>query len=506
LVKNCPGCGITETLVSSDAARYNIKQSLDAGLHHAFCNLDCLHCKHPKPPNLVFVDVTNRCNQNCPVCINNTPAMKFEFDPPIEYFERIFDLCASIDPPPVVQLFGGEPTMREDLFDIIKMAKARGLRTRVVTNGMKLANQEYCDRLVKTRSTILFAFDGSNPETYRKLRRSAKILDHKLKALDNLRRTGKAKVTLMSLIARDLNNDEIGGLLQFCHDRRDFIRAIYFMPLAHAWDPKDWDYDPGRITGEDVEKIINDAFPGEDLSFLPAGMLADMPALRRALRIKPLPFLGAHPNCESMYIFFSDGEKYIPMGRHLKTSMQGIAHDFIESDKRLARRLQAAESGFTGKVLGALGLRKPALRVLGALSLFSVLRRNLKIAPHLKGNGIGKVGHLLLAALQLLFGVRSTKVIQRHLNIQGFLQVVVLPFEDRYCLNSEHLQHCPAAFAFNDVEKGVARFVPVCAWPLHKNAVLREINDYYERAAAAERSAEADAGDPVGSGAASRPA
>jgi hypothetical protein len=170
------------------------------------------------------------------------------------------------------------------------------------------------------------------------------------------------------------------------------------------------------------------------------------------------------------------------MGRHLKTSMLALAHDFIDSDKRLARRLQSAESGLTGKTLGALHLTTAALRVLGGLSLFGVLRRNLKVGEHFKGKGLGKVGHIALATLKLLFGVRSTQVIKSHLAIQGFLQVVILPFEDKYCIDSERLERCPAGFAYHDVETGIVRFVPTCAWPLYKNGVLRKITDHYAKA------------------------
>ena len=46
----------------------------------------------------------------------------------------------------------------------------------MVTNGIKLADEEYCRKLIETRATILFAYDGDNPETYRVLRGNEKIL------------------------------------------------------------------------------------------------------------------------------------------------------------------------------------------------------------------------------------------------------------------------------------------------------------------------------------------
>jgi uncharacterized radical SAM superfamily Fe-S cluster-containing enzyme len=110
LVKNCTRCGTTETLVSSDAKRYREKQFLDGGFDHKACQLNCLQCHHRQPLNMVFVDLTNRCNMNCPICINNTPSMGFLFEPPLEYFDKIFKYLSTLNPRPAIQLFGGEPT------------------------------------------------------------------------------------------------------------------------------------------------------------------------------------------------------------------------------------------------------------------------------------------------------------------------------------------------------------------------------------------------------------
>jgi len=57
---------------------------------HAGCSMECKQCGVSHEPTLVFVDVTNRCNMNCPICIANVHGMGFVFDPPLEYFERIF--------------------------------------------------------------------------------------------------------------------------------------------------------------------------------------------------------------------------------------------------------------------------------------------------------------------------------------------------------------------------------------------------------------------------------
>ena len=161
LVKDCKKCGATETLLSSNSDSYWRKRKMDSDFQYGNCGLACLSCQH-KEPNIVFLDITNRCNLNCPICINNTPSMGFLFEPPIEYFDTIFKHFAQNTPKPSIQLFGGEPTVRKDLIEIIRLSRSYGLPTRLVTNGVRLADEEYCRQVVETRATILISYDGEN--------------------------------------------------------------------------------------------------------------------------------------------------------------------------------------------------------------------------------------------------------------------------------------------------------------------------------------------------------
>ncbi|MBI4880342.1 MAG: radical SAM protein [Planctomycetes bacterium] len=482
LIKECPKCGENETLISSDAQRYFNKRVVDMETAQRKCDLNCVGCSHKKP-NLVFVDITNRCNLNCPICVNNTPSMGFQFEPPLEYFEKIFAHFGKYEHPPAVQLFGGEPTVRSDLFDIITLAREHGLAPRVVTNGLKLANEEYCRRLIESRATILIAYDGANPETYRVLRGNEKILELKQRALDNIKKIGGAKVVLMTCMAKGFNLQELPKILEYVHERKDHVRGIYLLPLAHTWDRKDFDLEPERITLEDLEIVVNEAFPDDRIDFLPAGLHDKLPTIFRVLRTKPLPFRGAHPNCESMYILISDGERYLPLSRYLKGTITDLAKALVALEKRLAPRAHAlqergsAESSFARKLLKARTI----------LGLIGVGRRQFRLGELFKGRGPGKAWNAALAMTKMALGVKTKAVVDRHTRVQGFLQLIVLPFEDKTVLETERVQRCPTAFAYVDPEDHEVKHVPVCSWPLYKTEVMRGISKEYERAGAAQQ-------------------
>ena len=231
LQKNCPKCGINEYLISSDASLYNKKRDFTK-IESVSCAMNCPSCGKHKEPDIIFIDTTNRCNMNCHICLNNVLSMGFKFEPRMEYFDKIFKHYAHRDPKPYVQLFGGEPTLREDLFDIIKLGKSYGYSVRVVTNGLKLADEKYCEQLSGLGAMINIGFDGLNPLMYSKLRGHPEALDLKLKALKNLAKLKRGKVVIMSVIDKGLNSKDTAEFLRFSLENSHVIRGFISCRLS----------------------------------------------------------------------------------------------------------------------------------------------------------------------------------------------------------------------------------------------------------------------------------
>jgi hypothetical protein len=82
-------------------------------------------------------------------------------------------------------------------------------------------------------------------------------------------------------------------------------------------------------------------------------------------------------------------------------------------------------------------------------------------------------------------GRSSRRLLAAHSRVQGVLQLVVLPFEDRGTIETERMERCPAAFAYYDPATDRVGYVPTCAWTLHKTEVMRQIVGHYARAGAA---------------------
>ncbi|HDZ18881.1 MAG TPA: radical SAM protein, partial [archaeon] len=105
------------------------------------CPYDCGLCtNHKSAPNICLIDVTNRCNLTCPICFANASAKGYIVEPTFDEIVRIMKHFRSMKPIPAVllQLSGGEPTMRDDLPEIIRKGKELGFtELMVTTNGVR---------------------------------------------------------------------------------------------------------------------------------------------------------------------------------------------------------------------------------------------------------------------------------------------------------------------------------------------------------------------------------
>ncbi|MBM4036989.1 MAG: radical SAM protein [Planctomycetes bacterium] len=467
--KVCPTCGPGERLVSSDAAVWQRKRDL---WHYdpekiGPCAINCLECAHAHHPRMVFLDVTNRCNMNCPICINNTPSMGFLFEPPLDYFDKVLAGLAAMDPPPTVQLFGGEPTVRKDLFDIIALCNKRGLRVRIVTNGLKLADPDYCKRLCDAKVPVLLAFDGPDPEIYERLRKNPGALEKKLKALENLKRFSSRKNTIMVCVARKINDRHMGGLIRFCHDNRRFITALHLIPLTETWKEGEFETDV-NTTIEDVEHIIDDAIPDEKVDFVPAGLGYKLDILTRFFTSTRLTFGGVHPNCESMTLLLSDGERYHALSHYLKRPLHEVAEEIVTLAERLGPGLEKLDPKRLWQRL------RGQWRVVRAA--WRPVRRSLDFRRILRGRPFFAVLRILAA---LAIGRKGKDVLRRHTRVQDALRMIVLPFEEYHSIDGSRLRNCTAGFAFEDPDTGEVRTIPVCSFSLYKNDVQRKLAAKY---------------------------
>jgi radical SAM protein with 4Fe4S-binding SPASM domain len=115
----------------------------------------------PKPPGVVFFEMTKACNLKCIWCYNNShdPLAK---ELTTEQWKQCIDQLSGHE---CTLLFtGGEPLSRSDLFEIAGYAKSAGLNTQLFTNGT-LIDPGKAQAIADTFDYVRITIDGATAAT-----------------------------------------------------------------------------------------------------------------------------------------------------------------------------------------------------------------------------------------------------------------------------------------------------------------------------------------------------
>jgi uncharacterized radical SAM superfamily Fe-S cluster-containing enzyme len=288
-----------------------------------------LYSKHRSQTVLTNLMATNRCNLRCNYCFMNAGAAGYVYEPTLEQIRELL-LQARMERPvgsKAIQITGGEPTVREDLFDLVSMAKELGFsHVQVNTNGLKLAESlDYCRRLKDERvNTIYMSFDGVDKDTN-------PWIEQNKKAINNLRKVN-LKVVLVPVLIGDKNVQEAGKIIRFALDNMDIVRGVNFQPISFC----------GRVTKisdekrerqrvdyimmmESIEKEFDSKISRDD--FYPVPFVFPISKLIGLLKGETQVEFTAHPGCGgASYIFVENGNP-IPITRFI--DVEGLL-DFVD--------------------------------------------------------------------------------------------------------------------------------------------------------------------------------
>ena len=179
---------------------------------------------------LAVVEVTRDCNLSCSYCFASSGPGGDRLS--FEEVTHLIDVVREHGPRPV-QLSGGEPTVREDLPEIVEYAASEGFEhIQVNTNGIALAREDgYAERLKEAGVTAVYLqFDGTTRETYEEIRETD-ILDAKHGAIEACRRAD-VPVVLVPTVVPGVNDDEMGDVVRFALENIDVVESVNFQPVA----------------------------------------------------------------------------------------------------------------------------------------------------------------------------------------------------------------------------------------------------------------------------------
>ena len=274
LEKSCPEHGDCKILIwrgvdlYKDSSRFDVERTPPQNFlvdSQEGCPYDCGPCpKHRQHVCIAVLEITNRCNLRCPVCFAGSNE-RYRYEPDLDTIKGMYEtIVRYVEKPIDLQISGGEPTVRDDLPDIIALGKEMGIDyIELNTNGIRLARDiEYFRELKESGvDALYFSFDGLTDEVYRQTN-GVDLLDLKLKALKNAAEL-EVGVILVPVIIPKVNYDQIGDIIQFAKKWIPTVVGVHFQPVSYfgrfSCTPKDED----RVTIPDILNAIEIQTGGE---------------------------------------------------------------------------------------------------------------------------------------------------------------------------------------------------------------------------------------------------
>lgn len=241
LRKSCPEHGQYKVLTWSDEVQY--LQWAEQAVHstcgkHVLpvqkgCPYDCGMCsEHQCGICTAVIEITYQCNMDCKICFADTK--KERYHPDIPKIREMYETAWHYGGDCSIQLSGGEPTVREDLPEIIRIGKEMGFsHIQINTNGIRIAESlEYLQTLKDAGADLIYLqFDGTTDEIYQTIR-GRSLWKIKQQAVENCGKAGIG-VMLVPVIVKKVNDWNIGDIVTFAKNHMPTVKGIHFQPVSY---------------------------------------------------------------------------------------------------------------------------------------------------------------------------------------------------------------------------------------------------------------------------------
>jgi uncharacterized radical SAM superfamily Fe-S cluster-containing enzyme len=443
--KTCPKHGTIEDVYWGDAQMFmkaerwardgkgvdNPNVDKEAPVCPRDCGLCSMHKSHTALANIVL---TTRCDRNCFYCFFYAERLGYVYEPTMGQIREMLSKLRGERPVPcnAVQLTGGEPTLREDVLDIIRMCREEGFdHIQLNTNGVRISQDlEFAKRVKEAGvNTLYLSFDGLTPRT--NIKNHWEIPG----VLKNCRESGIG-IVLVPTIIGGLNDGEVGDILRFGFRNNDIVRGVNLQPVSLVGMMPRKEREKQRITIPDVIGKIQEQTRGQvrKEDFYPVPSMLRITNFVEGMTGKSEYDLSPHFACGMATYVFNDNGKMVPITR------------FVDVE--------------------------------GLLEYLDTLGDELKVKRNKLSRGVGKVraGSALLFKINSFIdkekapeGFSIGKVIYNALVKHDYralgefhhksLFVGMMHFQDLYNYDIERVKRCCIHYAMSD-----GRIIPFCAF------------------------------------------
>ncbi|MEM2974455.1 MAG: radical SAM protein [Candidatus Micrarchaeia archaeon] len=391
------------------------------------CNFSCKgYDKHMTETCLAVIDLTNRCNLRCSYCFANSAVSNKIYEPSSQQIKDTITFLRKAQPRCNAILFsGGEPTLRDDLFEILDHARKEKFDCLMIaTNGIKMAyDLDYVKEAAKHKLGLLYlSFDGLDDNT-NKEKRNHLVINQ---LLDNCRKAGLG-VVLVPTVIRGQNEHTLFEIIKFAAKNVDVIKGINFQPVGFtgrmsAKERKKQRYNIPDLC-KDIEKQSNGKIKASD--FYPVTAAVPLSNLLEVISGQKIIRFSMHPICGSATYLYIDNGEIVPISEFLRVD------EFLNLCDKYTNEIKE---------------KKWFFRTLATMKM-------IKDLPSMAGNRKVELINLLI---NLIIKKDYEALTKFH---QKALFVGAMHFQDPYNMNFERLKRCGVHYITPDKQ-----IIPFCAY------------------------------------------
>jgi len=200
-------------------------------------------------PRLIAWELTNACNLACRHCRASAIQCPGSDELSTDEAKRFVDEIAAFKP--ILILTGGEPLLREDVYEIARYATDKGLRV-VLGSNATLITPEVAEKLKNAGiKRVSVSIDGATRETHDEFRGEPGAFDAALGGIDILKNAGIGFQINTTITRRNI--DEIPRIYDFAVDIG--AAALHIFLLVPTGRGRDIEYE--EIPPEEYERVLN---------------------------------------------------------------------------------------------------------------------------------------------------------------------------------------------------------------------------------------------------------
>lgn len=183
----------------------------------------------PGPPIGILAELTHRCPLQCPYCSNPVALLKANKELSTETWVNIFNQAADLG---ILQVHmsGGEPTLRQDLEELVATLAARSVYTNLITAGVNLSGARIEALKEAGLDHVQLSIQGATAEVTELIGKHKKGFAQKMETAKHVRAAGLPLTVNAPIHRHNIHQvaDFIELALQLDADRLEIANVQYY--------------------------------------------------------------------------------------------------------------------------------------------------------------------------------------------------------------------------------------------------------------------------------------